>query len=208
MPVVPFEKTLTFRNVNHKGAGLTLIFDDPTLDGLYINKFPVVSKVLKFKSTGPFDITVTFSNQELIWYKPGIHLGTITNAYYCTLVNYHHKTALQEDGSFNTSETDSVTVVNDTSDVQNAFLHGGQSPVPLYYWSLNASESIQTNFQPILRAYISRALPVGRIIQTAIPASAVFTWNLSLLDDNTIWDLKYDEHYPAETEHFQIAAAE
>ncbi|KAG6380465.1 hypothetical protein JVT61DRAFT_8614 [Boletus reticuloceps] len=55
-----------------------------------------------------------------------------------------------------------------------------------------SSQSLNTGFQPVLRAYITSAYTEGQIVEDQIPTPFIFEQNLSYLDNITVWDLKYD----------------
>ncbi|KAG6380461.1 hypothetical protein JVT61DRAFT_8604 [Boletus reticuloceps] len=218
-----YTRTLTFRT-NNLGTDATfvLIFDKPS-DGLYNNKFPVVWKVARFGSTGPYHITTTFSSR-LAWCKPQIDnaVDSVVDTSPYTLINYNQKTTLQQDGSgvlsFTPPETgtpDSVTVVNGTQlrqDVALGFLPPEAfAPVTVNVWkglgylisfsserestnlqTYRASESIQTNFQPVLRAYITSQYNEAQIVRGEIATPIIFEQNLAALDDITVWDLRFN----------------
>ncbi|KAF8125285.1 hypothetical protein EV363DRAFT_1453877 [Boletus edulis] len=113
--------------------------------------------------------------------------------------------------SFTTPEpgtADSVTVVNGTiirQDVALGFLPDPAfSPVPVFYWSgLGSGASIQTNFQPVLRAYITSQYTDDQIVRGEISAPIIFEQNLAALSDVTVWDLRFD----AATGRFSITQA-
>ncbi|KAF8428911.1 hypothetical protein L210DRAFT_3563691 [Boletus edulis BED1] len=198
-----YTKTLTFKTQDlGTDATLLLIFDKAS-DGLYNNKFPAVWKLAMFGASGPFHFTATFSSQ-LSWLKPATDLGSIVGASAYTPINYNQKTTLQQGGSgvlsFTPPETgtaDSVTVVNGTSNSQDVALgslpQGAFTPVPVYYWNgLGASESTQTKFQPVLRAYITSQYREGEIVKSEIATPRILEQDLSILDDNTTWNLRFN----------------
>ncbi|KAF8125283.1 hypothetical protein EV363DRAFT_1419241 [Boletus edulis] len=111
-----YTRTLTFKT-EHLGtdATLLLVFDQAS-DGLYNDKFPVVWKVVKFASTGPYHITTTFSSQ-LAWLQPQINhsLDSIVDGWTCTPIrvrSHSHKISGLLDANHNTEQYNQKTTLH------------------------------------------------------------------------------------------------
>ncbi|KAF8125330.1 hypothetical protein EV363DRAFT_1351436 [Boletus edulis] len=55
-----------------------------------------------------------------------------------------------------------------------------------------SSQSLHTDFQPVLRAYITNFYTEGQIVKDQISTPIIWEQDLSSLDDNTVWNLEYD----------------
>jgi len=191
-----YTRQLTFRAANlGKAATLVLTFDSD--GGLYQDKFPVIWKSFHFSQFGLFTANVTYAN-NLAVSKPQVdHGATIVHSAAFQRLHYGQQTTLTKDNGiygFTPPEAltavDSLKVSNGTQskeDISLGFLSEGSIvPTPVYYWdALEAGASIQTQFSPVLRAYVTNEYQEGQIIRGQINSPVIFEKDLSQLGNNT-----------------------
>jgi len=189
-------------------ATLVLVFDkfDDAVKGPYETVFPLVWRATEFGAKGWYNIEVTYSSQ-LAFIKPGFEDGKFTYASTFIPIDMNQKTtlgrkkehyeftkALPVDGSHDAPPK----VLNESGSAENiavgfmsAEKHDDAIPVFLCK-NVGHGSSFSTQFTPVLRVYVASPYRQGQILKSSI-GTPVWEEDLSKLEEDTTWSLKYTE---------------
>ncbi|KAG1846391.1 hypothetical protein DFJ58DRAFT_843470 [Suillus subalutaceus] len=199
----PFTRHLTFQsNDLGKEVSIMLALVDENMQSLYKDRFPVVWKVSKFGKSGAYRAQATYTNQ-LAFAKAQLTDGNFISAGTSVKVNVGQKTTLTEANdvfSFSSPQQGSsgfVQALNNTGAIQDiavGFLNKGDfMPTPaLYFDEVGDGSHVTAQFTPILRVYITSDYQETSIIRGAIETPVIWKQDLSVLAENTVWNLKRD----------------
>jgi len=202
-----FVRNLVFRSRNlGRDSTFVLTFDDSKIPGIYHTVFPTAFKVTAFGATGPYDFPVTYV-QRLGVTRAVVSGGTVIPASTYTDINVGQKTELSKSGDpaiyrFSTPSTISpptkqFVAQNVTNGRENIgigfFERTDRAPSQiLVFEDVGAGSSVQAEFTPILRAYITTDYKENAILRGQISTPVLFTENLVNLPENTDWMLTYN----------------
>jgi len=202
-----FVRNLTFRSRNlGRDSTFILTFNDDAIPGIYHSVFPTAWKVTAFGATGPYDFPVTYV-QKLGITRAVVSGGVVVPASTYTDINIGQKTELSKSGDpaiyrFSTPATISpptkqFVAQNQTNALENIgvgfFDRADRAPSQLLVFEgVGAGSSVQSEFTPVLRAYVTTDYRENAILRGQISTPILFAENLVNLPQNSDWLLTYN----------------